>query len=132
MGDPVLVGNSCLGCKGTGTIDGEFCHSCLGTGYRATIAESVYFKQMSDKIDNISDKIDDILTPSLVFRSYLIVEALDTTEYNALTDAQKLNFIMIVSAGFVDLNTDSNAKALLMALFGAGTTTRANLIELIS
>jgi len=118
--------HTCPTCGGNSVYEDKICPTCHGEG--ALPAQGFAGRSFAE----LKTSIDDILTPSLVFRSYLIVEALDTTEYNALTDAQKLNFIMIVSAGFVDLNTDSNAKALLMALFGAGTTTRANLIELIS
>ena len=124
MADPILPASVCLTCKGEGAVDGEFCYPCLGTGYRSSIAENIFFKQLLDKVNGLSFS-------SEIFKSYLIIEALDSTEYNALTDAQKLNLITVVSAGAVDLSSGSNGRALLMALFGAGTTTRANMLALL-
>jgi len=53
MPDPVLIGNKCLTCKGDGVVDGAFCYSCIGTGYRLSVAEAIFFKGISDKVDSI-------------------------------------------------------------------------------
>ena len=50
MTDPVLKGNKCLSCQGEGSIAGDFCHVCLGTGYRESIAEKIFSKRIYDDI----------------------------------------------------------------------------------
>jgi len=57
MSDPVLTGNKCLTCQGNGSIEGVFCHSCLGTGYRASIAENIFLKKIYDDVTEKSDAI---------------------------------------------------------------------------
>jgi hypothetical protein len=58
-----------------------------------------------------------------------IVSALVWSEYAALTADQKQVFWGMVGAGDLDPN-DAKIKAIFAGLFGAGTTTRANLIAL--
>lgn len=57
-----------------------------------------------------------------------ILEALNPTELRALTAAQ-LNFVLLVTGagGAVAIGPNSVARAILMALFGAGTASRAKL-----
>ena len=50
MVDPVLKGNKCLSCQGEGSIAEDFCHVCLGTGYRESIAEKIFSKRIYDDI----------------------------------------------------------------------------------
>ena len=70
--------------------------------------------------------------PDDVYPTYKIIEATDATEYAALSDANKDAYKMIVSCGTVDLADGTVVRTKLMAMFGAGTTTRANLVELVS
>jgi len=67
-----------------------------------------------------------------VFRSYIVLEELDTTEYNALTDAQKEGINTLLSCGKVDLNDGKAGRVRLWNWFGAESTTVANLTELIT
>ena len=60
-------------------------------------------------------------------KTYKIIEATDQTEYNALSDNNKDRYALIISAGRVDFEEGTIVKATLWAMFGEGTTTRANL-----
>ena len=55
-----------------------------------------------------------------------IFEAAVTSELDALTDAQRTKFYAIIGMGEILVN-GTNTKAALLAMFGAGTTTRTNL-----
>ena len=70
--------------------------------------------------------------PDNVYPTYKIIEATDATEYAALSDANKDVYKMILSCGTVDLSDGTEVRARLLAMFGAGTTTRANLVTLVS
>lgn len=59
--------------------------------------------------------------------SYEIVNAIVPADWAALTDKTAIQ--LIISAGSVDPN-NSNVSAAFLAAFGAGTTTRANLIAI--
>lgn len=69
--------------------------------------------------------------PSNIFDSYIILEELDTTEYNALTDTQKSGVEMLLMCGKVDLNTGKAGRVRLWNWFGAESTTVANLTALL-
>jgi hypothetical protein len=126
MTDPTLVGNiKCLVCKGSGSIDEGFCHACLGTGYRATVAENVYLKSVGDRIDAQTISTN-------VFESYIVLEELDATEHNGLTDAQKTGVLHLLACGSVDLNDGKAGKTRLWNWFGAESTTVASLTALLS
>lgn len=64
-----------------------------------------------------------------VIDSRLILIATDASEYVALTAQQRGMFQALVSPGTVDVS-DTNVRATFAALFGAGTTTRDNLLAL--
>ena len=66
-----------------------------------------------------------------VFESYKLLECLDVAEYNALSDAQKASFHNLLNVGRVDLNDGKVGKGTLWVLFGAESTTVANLTELL-
>jgi len=74
----------------------------------------------------------DIVPPTNVFYSYEILEALDATEHNALSDAQKEGVLTILSCGQVDLNEGKAGRVRLLNWFGAESTTVANLTALLS
>lgn len=62
-----------------------------------------------------------------VLEAYKIVNALEANEVAALTSAQRELLNLIISAGQVDAS-NSKIQAFFLNLFGAGTTTRTNLI----
>ena len=72
------------------------------------------------------------MPPENVFESYLILEELDATEHNALTDTQKDGVLHLLACGQVDLNTGKVGRVRLWNWFGAESTTVANLTELIT
>ena len=55
--------------------------------------------------------------------TYKIIEATDSSEFNALTDNQKDVYKMIISAGRVDISEQSVVYQKLLAFFGAESTT---------
>lgn len=87
------------------------CPSCLGTGLEP-FGSSYY--------------------PDGVYPTYKIVEATDDAEYAALSAANKAIYGIIVSCGTVDLSEGTAVRDKLLAMFGAGTTTRDNLAALVS
>jgi hypothetical protein len=67
-----------------------------------------------------------------VFNSYEVLECLDATEHNALTDAQKDGVSQILSCGLVDLNEGKVGRVRLWNWFGAESTTVASLTALLA
>lgn len=72
--------------------------------------------------------IEDILG---LFLSYEIYEATDPDEYTDLDDDYQEDYEKIMALGYVCLYGETRVKVRLWELFGAGTTTRANLQALI-
>lgn len=68
--------------------------------------------------------------PNYVLHSYEVMEALDETEYNALSDSNKASLQFLLQCGRVDLNVGKAGRVRLWAWFGAESTTRANLVTL--
>ncbi len=65
----------------------------------------------------------------LVIPAHEILEATVPSEWAALTAAEKQRYQTITGAGEVNLS-GANTRLTMGAMFGAGTTTRANLIAL--
>jgi hypothetical protein len=108
---------TCYYCLGTGEILGErslagddVCQQCSGTGKMKL--------RWLDYGENI-------------FPSYQILECLDSTEYAALTAANKTTVLVVLSCGFVDLNAGKAGRVRLVNAFGAGSTTVASLTALL-
>ena len=59
--------------------------------------------------------------------TFQILEATDSTEYSNLSAANKATYGLIISAGVVDISPGTKVRSKLLAMFGAGSTTRANL-----
>lgn len=124
MSDNLNIYQKCTNCKGSGTItinNGIYepgppqivnCSWCNGTG-------ELYWGRRAEEATN-------------VFDSYLILEAIDATEYNALTDVQKDGVKVLLSCGKVDLNTGKAGIVRLTNWFGAESTTVANITALIT
>ena len=72
-----------------------------------------------------------IQNESGVFNSYIIIEELDATEHNALTDTQKDGVLHLLACGKVDLNTGKAGRVRLWNWFGEESTTVANLTALL-
>lgn len=69
--------------------------------------------------------------PTNVFYSHAILEELDTTEYSALTGAQRAGIDTLLMCGLVDLNDGKVGRVRLWDWFGAESTTVANLTALL-
>jgi len=50
---PESRSNLCMICNGTGELNGEFHHLCLGTGYAADRGLNLFLKGLMDKTDGI-------------------------------------------------------------------------------
>jgi hypothetical protein len=70
-----------------------------------------------------------IATERTVIPSYEVIEATVPAEWAALTAAEKQRYQTLTGAGQINLK-GANTRAMLGAMFGAGTTTRANLAAL--
>ena len=77
------------------------------------------------------NKFYDIVPPTNVFYSHEILECLDPTEHNALTDAQKEGILLILACGQVNLNVGKVGRTRLLSWFGAESTTVANLTAIL-
>lgn len=64
-----------------------------------------------------------------ILPAYEIVDAVVQAEYDPLTAAQKQQLLLITGAGQVNIRA-TNTRAALAAMFGPGTTTRANMLAL--
>jgi len=111
----------------------QTCQKCFGSG--------VYYKDTPNGMveENPCPLCDGskvfelcrVHLPSGVFRGDEVFEAIDQTEYDALTGTQASKCDKVLSCAMVNLNTGSRARTILAGLFGAGTTTRANLQALL-
>lgn len=116
----------CTNCEGDGvvTVSGNDvrCWHCNGTGI-------VVFEDVPEFAGPIPSSE---ATSAMIVHTYMIIEATDASEYNALTDNQKAAYNLIISAGRVSLAEETQIRTRLFNLFGEGTTTRANLEALIT
>lgn len=111
---PQKISRKCYNCSGTGTVSGGGgCPVCSSIG-RIDFAEV-----------GATDEV------SYIFPTHKISDATDATEYAALSDGNKAAYGMIISMGTVSLAEGTNTRLTLWALFGEGTTTRANLEALL-
>ena len=63
-------------------------------------------------------------------KTCLLIEAVDPTEYLALSDAHKSLFLLIVSAGLADLTEGSHAVDALWSMFGEESVSRTEIQKL--
>lgn len=108
-------------CGGSGYINNEPCPTCFGTG---ALPIAGIAPRTLRRLDSIK--------PANAYHTYQIVEATDTSEYNALSDTWKERYGAILSCGMVDLSEGTKIRIALWTMFGEGTTTRANLEALIN
>lgn len=62
--------------------------------------------------------------PTLIMSAGLL-EALDITEYNALSDANKERVKILLSCGTINLAVGSQTRSILDTIFPTGTATNA-------
>lgn len=61
-----------------------------------------------------------------------IYEAIDTAEFNGLTDMQRVSLDRILGlGGDISVDSSSKARAVIVAAFGSGTNTRTALLALV-
>ena len=128
---------TCLTCGGDGTTsDGESCINCGGDGEIDLLDSD--FKRIRYSQEKLlmgyvwSNLLENTTVPDNVFESYLVLECLDATEHNALTDPQKDGVLHLLACGKVDLNDGKAGKTRLWNWFGAESTTVANLTALLT
>ena len=118
----------------------KMCKKCGGTG---EAQEVVVFDDEGNKTYHTPDICDNckgagerywgnLTELTNIFDSYAILEAIDPTEYNALTDTKKEGVTLLLSCGKVDLNEGKAGRVRLLNWFGAGSTTVTNLTALIT
>lgn len=66
-----------------------------------------------------------------IIPSYELINATVPAEWNSLSATEKQRYQTITGAGSVDIQ-NANVRAALAAMFGAGTTTRTNMVALQS
>ena len=121
---------TCYTCEGTGEYPpGTTCPTCGGSG--EIIGVGVH-EITQAYVEEINTKVATIALLSNIFRSYLILECLDETEYDALSESNKTSLQFLLQCGQVDLNDGKAGKVRLWNWFGAESTTRASLIALLA
>lgn len=66
-----------------------------------------------------------------LIEAYEVIDATDAGDWTALTAAERVRYQTITGAGQINVKS-TNVRAAFGAMFGAGTTTRANLLALQS
>ena len=121
----------CMICSGDGSVEeGRDCPTCNGDGEIVAGFGMTEGHRMA-MFNMIIELVTNTARPTNVFDSYIIIEELDTTEYNALTDTQKNGILYLLACGKVDLNTGKAGRVRLWHWFGAESTTVANLTALL-
>ena len=121
----------CHACVDGTTSDGKTCGLCGGDG-EIDLEDHAFRRIKYGPMRNLTGIVwSKLLVPTNVFRSYVVLEELDATEHNALTDAQKDGILHILSCGFVDLRDGKAGKTRLWNWFGAESTTVANLTSIL-
>jgi hypothetical protein len=114
------------------------CRKCGGTGihrYYISVGESQELVEEPCDICGGDGRLEDgRLTDNIpaATRTFRVLECVAPAEYAALSAGNKSILSMILSCGIVDLSEGTFVRTLLADMFGAGTTTRANLLALIS
>lgn len=96
-------------------------------GYAASIASGA----LSPVVALLNAVRGTILIDRDLIESYEIINATVPTEWAALSAAEKQRYQTVTGAGQVDCR-NANVRATFQAMFGAGTTTRANLTALLT
>ena len=127
---------TCPFCDGDGTYpESQTCSGCGGDGEVDTTNPEVLAMSREAQLTiqyQVLDELETKLPGTNVFWSYQIWGATDQTEYQALSAGGKTNYNNIVHMGTVDLNTGTTSRAVLWNLFDSESTTRANLLALLT
>ena len=119
-----MIESTCYKCRGTGEYLGSTCHRCGGIGKHTP---NRWYTMTLGYVENIYS----ILYPGNVFRSYQVLECLDETEYDALSDSNKASLQFLLQCSMVDLNDGKAGRVRLWNWFGAESITVAALQALI-
>lgn len=110
----------------------KICHKCNGEG--AWTKDTVGGSEVIDPCLVCNGEkytpLYYISLPDKVFYSHEILEATDPDEYDDLDDEEEYD--RLLNCGIVDLNDGKYGKTKLWELFDSESTTRANLVALIS
>ena len=98
------------------------------TKLKAVLSHADYDSKTAAEVCVIGHAVN-VDYPVLVVSGQAIFEAADRGERNALSADQKQIFFFIAGMAKVAVN-GTNTKAELLDMFGAGTTTRPNLVKL--
>jgi hypothetical protein len=108
-------------------LKNEFVNDPKGYGYAEAWSSGQDWK-LADLINQVHDTIK--ITRDTV-STYEIFDAIVPDEWDALTATEKSRIQLILSMGQVSLK-GANTRAALSKAFGAGTTTRSNLIAMMT
>jgi hypothetical protein len=92
-----------------GTFVQDPCNACKGTGYFPLYK---------------------IVLPVGIYHAHEVFEAINQTEYDALSNKDQKTCDKVVNCGTIDLNGGSRAITILNGLFGSDSTTMENLENL--
>jgi len=130
-----LIRVKCAQCGGDGLvttyldggISGEItCPTCFGSG-KMVIGEI----DLSDLIEAIGS-IEVPELPENVVRAHELFEAIDQVEYDALSGNDEKECDKVLALATIDLSAAGRARAILWGIFDDQSTTRANILALIS
>jgi hypothetical protein len=103
------------------TLRTELLTDPLSRGY-STMTD----QQAADSLNTVDRPAPDMETIS----NTDLYEAIDRSEYNPLTENEKDRLRILLGLETIRVASGDQGRAEILALFGAGTTTRANLIAL--
>ena len=128
----------CIACVDGVPPGGGICSVCSGVGDVAILTTSkddtrwqIHCTVWKYLLERTSSMETCLVCPTNVFDSYVILEELDATEYNALSDSQKAGIDTLLCCSKVDLREGKVGRVRLWNWFGAESTTVANLTALL-
>ena len=83
-----------------------------------------------DKIDAVNGWLVSGDATPMIVEAHKILNAIDVTEYKALSAAQKDVVRLMLSMGSVDVSPNTQGHALLLDTFGTCNTTKANFVAI--
>ena len=115
-----------------GEIVKQICKNCDGTGQMLTVnGDPPGLSYIDCLYCEATGEVPWAVVDPVLTRTHLIIENTDTTEYNALSDANKSAYLMVIACGKVDLTDGMEIRTKLWNMFDDQSTTRANIITLL-